>query len=245
MRGPARRGILAGMGTGLVELVVFADRADAGRRLGVALATERAGGAAVVGLARGGVVVAAEAARLLGLPLDVVAVRKVRHPWQPEYGIGAVTPGDGLYLRGPDGLSEAEVQLAVTSAQRQAADLDTRLHARRPALDLAGLTTILVDDGLATGGTMVAAVRWARSRGAARIVAAAPVAAPAATRRVRREADAAVFLYEPDNFGAVGYWYASFEQVGDEEVVELLDKGRDRAQAVRQPLDRASGPAGS
>lgn len=182
--------------------------------------------AVVVGVARGGVAVATEVSRLLDLPLDAVAVRKVGHPWQPEYAIGAVAPGGGVYVRAHDGLTDEEVDAVVGAAKSRAAALDSRLHAESEPLDLTERTCILVDDGLATGATMIAAVRWARSRGASRVVVAVPVGARETIELVRREADAVVCPYEPELFLAVGIWYQAFEQVGDEDVVRLLAERR-------------------
>lgn len=202
---------------------VFLDRADAGRQLGDVLQAERGRDCVVVGLARGGVQVAAEVARALDAPLDVVAVRKVRHPWQPEYALGAVTPGNGVYVRGPNGLSEEELAQAVETARAQAIALDGVLHARSPSMSLERKVVILVDDGLATGATMIAAARWAKAAGAARVVAAVPVAAADSTRQLRREVDDVVALYTPTRFFAVAGWYAHFPQVDDSEVLQLLD----------------------
>jgi putative phosphoribosyl transferase len=201
---------------------LYADRRAAGRQLAELLEDERGTDAVVVGLARGGVVVAAEVADALGLPLDAVAVRKVGHPWQPEYAIGAVAPGDGVYVRAHDGLTDEEVAAAVEATKEKAASLDRLLHAEHAALDLTGRTCILVDDGLATGATMIAAVRWARSRGAARVVAAVPVGATETAELLRREADTLVCPHELDLFLAVGIWYEVFGQVEDEDVVRLL-----------------------
>jgi putative phosphoribosyl transferase len=224
---------------------LFAERAEAGRLLAGLLESERGTSAVVVGLARGGVVVAAEAARLLGLPLDALAVRKIGHPWQPEYAIGAVAPGDGVYVRAPNGLTDEQVAAAVDATKAQAAALDGRLHAGHPTLELAEKTCILVDDGLATGATMIAAVRWARSRGASRVVTAVPVGARETVEHLRREADSVVCSYELDPFVAVGIWYEAFGQVGDEDVLRLLDEARDTATAgsstrrtVASPRDR-------
>jgi putative phosphoribosyl transferase len=211
---------------------LFADRVEAGRSLAAALERERGDALVVVGLARGGVAVAGEVARLLDVPLDVVAVRKVGHPLQPEYGIGAVTPGDGVYVRGPDGLTDAEVDAAVAQAQANAAALDARLHATDAPLDLAGKTAVLVDDGLATGGTMIAALRWARAAGAARVVAAVPVAAAASLALVGREADELVCPYPVEPFLAVGVWYGEFAQVDDTQVVRVLREARGRVAAA-------------
>lgn len=205
---------------------LFADRGDAGRALAAELEGKWGPELVVLGLARGGVEVAAEVARVLSAPLDVVAVRKVGHPLQPEYGIGAVTPGDGSYVRGPDGLTEEEVAAAVEESKAKAALLDRRLHAEHGRLDLAGKTVLVVDDGLATGGTMIAALRWARAAGARRVVAALPVAAEESLGLVRAEADEVVCLYPLSAFLAVGVSYRSFDQVDDAEVVRLLDENR-------------------
>jgi putative phosphoribosyl transferase len=214
---------------------LFADRRDAGRALADELEGERGSELVVVGLARGGVEVAAEVARVLAAPLDLVAVRKVGHPLQPEYGIGAVTPADGIYVRGPDGLTEEEVAAAVEESKAQARVLDSSLHAEHGPLDLAGKTVFVVDDGLATGGTMVAALRWTRAAGAARTVAAVPVAAEDSLELVRGEADEVVCLHPLSAFFAVGVWYRSFDQVDDAKVLRLLDENR-RATTVPQPI---------
>ena len=213
---------------------LFHDRVDAGRQLAAALARAHPGDgdAVVVGLARGGVTVAAEVARLLALPLDALAVRKIGFPGQPEYGIGAATPGvGGVYLRTDEGLGEAELHRVVERARAEADALDGDLHAHHERLDLRGRTVLLVDDGLATGATMIAAVRWARARGAARVVVAVPVAAVESARALRREADEVVCPYEERRFGAVGLWYDVFTQVENDEVVTLLDELRAPAAA--------------
>jgi putative phosphoribosyl transferase len=201
----------------------FRDRTDAGRQLAAALVGVPLADAVVIGLARGGVVVAAEVAHSLDAPLDAVAVRKIGLPAQPEYAIGATTPGmAGVYLRGDDGLPKHELQRVVVTARAEAEELDAALHAGRPRVELHGKTAVLVDDGLATGATMIAAVRWARAEGAARLVVAVPVAAAQSVGELRREADVVVCPHEEARLLAVGYWYASFEQVGDDEVARLL-----------------------
>ena len=214
---------------GVVTRALFSDRQHAGRALAGALGLEHGLDAVVVGLARGGVVVAAQVAAELGLPLDVVAVRKIRHPWQPEYAIGAVTPGDGVYVRASDGLTPAELQHAVDAARVRAAKLDARLHRDFNPIGLRDKTCILVDDGLATGATMIAAVRWARTRAAARIVAAVPVGASSSVSLLEDEADAVVCPNALHEFGAVGLWYDRFEPIEDTEVEQLL------ADSVRRP----------
>lgn len=205
---------------------LFRDRVEAGRLLAAELQEGAAPEAVVFGLARGGVVVAAEVASALGAPFDALAVRKIGHLFQPEYAIGAVTPDDGVYLRAHDGLTDEQVAEAVAGAQAKAAALDARLHERVPRLDPSGRTAIVVDDGLATGATMIAALRQARNKGAAAVIAAVPVAPAETAALVRKEADQLVCLHELDFFGAVGVWYERFEQVSDERVLQLLERAR-------------------
>jgi predicted phosphoribosyltransferase len=206
--------------------LVFEDREEAGRLLADALAGGGIRDGVVVGLARGGAVPAAVIARRLGLPLDVLAVRKVGHPAQPEYAIGAVTPGGGVYIRDTEGLPTEAVAAVVADAQKRADELDRRLHAEDPALDPGGKTVVLVDDGLATGATMRAAVRWARRAGAARVVVAVPVGPAETLAALESEADAIVCPVQPLFFGAVGFWYERFTQVSDSDVLALLRAGR-------------------
>jgi putative phosphoribosyl transferase len=210
------------VGMALRRATAFADRTHAGRLLAPLLVGERSPDAIVVGLARGGVAVAAEVGRALGLPIDALAVRKVGHPWQPEYAIGAVTPAGGVFVRAQDGLTDADVAHAVLAAQQKAEVLDRTLHRARPALPVTDRTVLLVDDGLATGATMVAAVRWARAHRARRVVVAVPVGAADTVRRLEREADAVVAFETPEELGAVGLWYRDFRPVGDAEVLALL-----------------------
>ena len=209
----------------------FADRADAGRRLARELQSERDPRTVVVGLPRGGVAVAAEVAHALDAPLEVVAVRKVGHPRQPEFAIGAVTHGGRLYLRSSEGLSEREVAAAVARASERAAELDQTLRRGRPGPDLRGRIAVVVDDGLATGATMIAALRWARAEGAARVVAAFPVGAVQSMALVRAECDRVVCPNVLPDLGAVGYWYCDFEQVETAEVLRLLAAARPAAPA--------------
>lgn len=178
----------------------------------------------VVGLARGGVVVAAEVARRLRAPLDVLAVRKVGHPWQPEYALGAVTPGGGLYLRGAEGLTTDELDAMVATAGRNADELDRLLHAGRVRAELQGHCAVLVDDGLATGATMTAAVRWARAGNASRVVVAVPVGATTTVQALRQEADEVICSHALEGFVAVGVWYRNFEQVENGDVLRLLEE---------------------
>jgi putative phosphoribosyl transferase len=204
---------------------LFHDRVDAGRRLASTLRDSDLGDAVVVGLARGGVPVAAEVARQLSLALDALGVRKVGHPWQPEYALGAVAPGGGeAFIRSHDDLGDAELQRVIEQAKVQADALHRSLHEQRAPAEIQGRTVVLVDDGLATGATMVAAVRWARGRGAARVVVAVPVGAAASIRFLHLEADEVVCPYELEDFGAVGLWYDAFPQVEGAQVEAILDE---------------------
>ncbi len=208
--------------------VAFANRAEAGRLLGEAVFDSHAcldappGGLVVVGLARGGVAVAAEVAALRHAPLDALAVRKIGHPWQPEYAIGAVAPRCNPYVRSHDGLTELELAAAVEVAQSRAALLDQRLHEAYAPVPVAGATCVLVDDGLATGATMTASVHWARAAGARRVVVAVPVGAAATVTAMEQAADEVVCLETSSDFGAVGLWYRDFPQLSDAEVISLL-----------------------
>jgi putative phosphoribosyl transferase len=209
-----------------LSLFPFDDRAHAGKILAGELLPKLEKDAVVIGLARGGIVVAAAVARALDLPLETVAVRKIRHPLQPEYALGAVGPGGPPYVRARDGLTHEQLMIAVASAQRQALALDRSLHGDRPQRSLAGRTVVLIDDGLATGATMIAAARWARGLRARRVVAATAVGARDTVELVRQEVDEVVCPYALADLGAVGLWYADFSAVDDDEVDELLRGSR-------------------
>lgn len=223
---------------------LFEDRADAGRRLAREMGDPPEGRVVVYGLARGGVPVAAEVARTLGAPLDALVVRKVGHPLHEEYALGAVTADGPPFmreLRGLDGRAVSRLRARVQAASAQAHAMDERLHQDVDRLDPSGATCVLVDDGLATGATMVAACRWARGHGASRVVAAVPVAARESVDALRAEADEVVCPYPVDNFWAVSIWYADFGQTGEDEVRALLRAGRP-AEPPRwpDPVDEAS-----
>lgn len=232
---------------GCVDITSFESRHEAGRLLARVLVEADVVDAAdgrivVIGLARGGVEVAAEVAAAWHAPLDALAVRKVGHPWQPEYGIGAVAPGGVEYIRAHDGLTDEQVAEAVRAAELKAEILDARLHERHAPLSVEGATCILVDDGLATGGTMVAAIRWARAERAEHVVVAVPVGAAATVLGLERDedVDSVVCLVTPIDFGAVGMWYDDFHQVSDEDVVALLSSSHD-GDSVRSAAEIAVG----
>ena len=205
---------------------------DAGRALARALAAF--GGAAdviVLGLPRGGVPVASEIARSLGLPLDVLVVRKLGLPWQPELAMGAIASGGAMVLNKDVLRHSAFGEEALEQVKRrELVELERRERAFRgtsPPLDVSGRTAIVVDDGLATGATMEAAVRALRIQGAARVVVAVPVASVEARERVAALADEVFCLETPRYFSAVGQWYRDFDQTSDREVSELLEGARE------------------
>jgi len=209
----------------------FADRREAGRQLARQL-SRFAGRDDVIVLAlpRGGVPVAFEVAQGLGAPLDVFVVRKLGVPGHEELAMGAIA-ADGVRVLNPDVLRmvpRAEEILARVTAveQRECERREQEYRAGRPALDLRGKTAILVDDGFATGASMRAAVAVARKRGAARIIAAAPVGARETCAELGREADEVVCLIQPREFFAVGEYYVDFSQTSDEEVRGLLERSR-------------------
>lgn len=214
--------------------LLFRDRTEAGRRLGAALDRLADYDVVVLGLPRGGVPVAAEVAAALRAPLDVVVVRKLGVPSQPEVAMGAVGEG-GVRVTNDSVLRVAgvpEEELAAAE-RRERAEVERRARLLRGSADrvpVAGRVALVVDDGVATGSTALAACRVVRALGAARIVVAVPVTAPDAVRRLSAEADEVLSLTTPDRFSAVGEWYHDFTQVTDDEVARLL------AEARRRPL---------
>jgi len=217
---------------------VFENRAEAGRALAAALAAWRgAPDTVVLGLPRGGVPVAHEIASALGLPLDVLLVRKLGLPWQPELAMGAIASGGAVVVNDevvrhlPAGSHEFEAVRA--REQRELERREREFRGNRPPLDMHGRTGILVDDGLATGATMEAAVLSLRSLGAKRVVVAVPVASVEARDRVAAIADEIVCLAAPEWFSAVGQWYRDFDQTEDAEVRELLARAGPGAGGVQ------------
>lgn len=210
--------------------MLFRDHRHAGRELAGKLLELSADGditdPVVLALPRGGVPVAAEAARALGAPLDVLVVRKIGVPGHPETGVGAVA-GDGPPVfdrRALETLGLAEEELAG-DVTRERAELRRREDLYRrglPAPAVEDRSVIVVDDGLATGVTARAALRSLRARNPARLLLAVPVCAPQSAQDLRQEADDLVCLHQPDPFRAVGEWYEEFAQVTDDEVVATL-----------------------
>ena len=205
---------------------IFRDRHDAGIRLAKLLAQLSSERPVVVGMARGGVPVAAEVAQALDAPLDVAVVRKIGAPNNPEYALGALAEGGVHVLSDATaralGLSEADVRRLITEAERELPERTRRYRRGREPLDVGGRTVILVDDGLATGRSAHAAIESLRNRGAARVILAVPVAAPESVEWLSRVADEIVSVEMPEDLWAVGLWYEDFRPTSDEEVAALL-----------------------
>lgn len=205
----------------------FAHRAEAGRRLADRLTPYQGRPDVIVlGLPRGGVPVAFEVAHALGAPLDVFLVRKLGVPGHEELALGAIATG-GVRVLNLDvvkalNLSESVIAAVTQEQQAELARRERAYRGDRPAPDLRGRIVILVDDGLATGSTMRAAIAAVRHSAPARVVVAVPTGAPSTCASLRAEADEVVCLLTPEPFRAVGLWYADFRPTTDEEVVNLL-----------------------
>jgi putative phosphoribosyl transferase len=221
--------------------MIFNDRTDAGRRLAERLQHLRGENVVVLGLPRGGVPVAFEVARALDAPLDVIVVRKLGVPYQPELALGAIGEGDVRVLderiTGHVRLPTEELAEVERAARAELLRRVEKFRAGKDRTALAGRTALIVDDGLATGSTARAACQVARAQGAARVILAVPVGAADAVRLLQRDADEVVCLETPARFMAVGQWYSNFRQTTDREVAGLLDRAARRA--AQQSPERA------
>ena len=212
----------------------FRDRIEAGRLLAARLHHLKAQPIVVLGLPRGGVPVAYEVAKALGAPLDVIVVRKLGMPFDPELGMGAIGE-DGVKIINEEMVKLAGVDDRVIARveAREREELDRRarrFRGDRPRLPLEGMTAVIVDDGIATGSTARAACQVARAHGAARVVLAVPVAPPDWVRRLGADADEFVCIATPEPFYAIGQFYADFTQTTDEQVVDYLERAGRPAQ---------------
>jgi len=211
--------------------MIFANRVDAGRRLAARLEEYRSPDTIVLAIPRGGVVIGYEVARALDAPLDVTIPRKIGAPGQPELAIGAV--GDDVVVLDDRTISYLHVrdEYITEEIERQKAEIERRWRLYRddrPFPDVKGKTVLLVDDGMATGATTLAAARAVRAKEPGRLVLAVPVAPVESVARLRPEVDEIVVLETPEPFFSVGSWYSVFDQTSDEEVIDLLHRAESR-----------------
>ena len=211
--------------------MLFVSREDAGVKLGEHLREQNVQADLVLGLPRGGVVVAAEIARLLNLPLNVIVVRKIGHPRHREFAVGALAEGDVVIL---DAVAIERTQVLRDELEEVLSEEKARLReyqlkfGEMGTADFSNRTVLIVDDGLATGATTEAAVLSARKRNARQVLVAVPIASDNAFERISRVADRILTLLVDPNFDAVGRYYRQFSQTTDEEVVALLNLDRKR-----------------
>jgi putative phosphoribosyl transferase len=211
-------------------MLTFSDRRAAGRLLAQELERYAQEAPIVIALPRGGLPVGFEVASALRAPLDVWVVRKLGVPSDPELGMGAVAEGGSVYLS-PDvvrqsGVSDAQLEELIEAKRREVEARVRLFRGRRARPNLRGRTVILVDDGIATGGTVAAALGAMRREGARKIVLAVPVAAADSLERLAESVDDVVCLAAPNEMGAVGDWYRVFHQVDDDEALALLERAR-------------------
>ena len=218
-----------------MSLYLFRDRTDAGQQLAQKLVHLKAAKPLVLALPRGGVPVGIEIARVLNAPLDLLLVRKIGVPTQPELALGAVVDGDEPHTFINKGIARAahisEAELAAAT-KREIEEIGRRRHlwlAGRHQVSIAGRTAIVVDDGVATGASIRVALKAVKAERAARVILAAPVAPPDTARELRADCDEAVFVATPEDFMAVGSFYQDFRQLEDSEVKDLLAHAQAKA----------------
>ncbi len=224
-------------------MAYFSNRVDAGKRLAASLTDFVGKNAIVLAIPRGGVVVGYEIARALNLPLDLIIPRKIRAPDNLELAIGAVTE-DGTIILDKKlaayiGVSESYIK---EESERQKLEIERRLKMYRqnePYPSLKGKDVIIVDDGIATGSTMKAALASVRNRGAKTVTIAVPVGPPSTIEELERQADRVVCPYTPEYFAAIGQFYRDFRQTSDDEVIELLKQNRQRNRENQPGMVRA------
>ena len=218
----------------------FKDRSDAGRKLAKALASYKEQQPVILALPRGGVPVAVEVAAALNAPLDLILVRKIGVPFQPELAMGAVVDGGApIIVRNEDvirlaGIDESEFKAICDSELTEIERRRQRYLESRQRADISGHTAIVIDDGIATGATTRAALRATRMRNPKRLVLAVPVAPTDTVAELRSEADDLICLEDHELFGAIGIYYADFNQVSDDEVIEILKRFPGRKPATTE-----------
>lgn len=219
------------------------DRAEAGRELARLLKSYEKETPIILGMPRGGVVVAYEIASLLHAPLDVIVTRKIGAPNQPEFAIGAIAPGDIVLLNKEVikdiQLSNTEIQSLINNETQEMKRRLKLYRGNRPAIDVKNKTIIVVDDGLATGLTALAAIRSLRQLHPKKIILAMGACARDSTKRLQQEVDELICLLTPEPFYAVGQWYRYFDQTTDEEVIQLLTLNRNALSEIAMIQERA------
>jgi putative phosphoribosyl transferase len=228
-----------------MTIKMFRDRSEAGRRVAVKVARlDLAGDVVVLGLPRGGVPVACEVALELGAPLDVLVVRKIGAPFDRELAVGAIAHGGIAVfndsLRGALGLDERSLMGTLHREREELRRRERAYRGGKPPLDVRGKTVIIVDDGMATGATMEAAVLATRKLAPAEIVVAVPTSARDAVARIEAAADRVIALETPEPYYGVGAWYADFSQLGDQDVIAALERA-----AARAPRGAREGESGA
>jgi len=214
-------------------MAYFSDRVEAGKRLASALRDFAGKNGIVLAIPRGGVVVGYEIAKALSLPLDVIIPRKIGAPDNPELAIGAMTE-DGTIILDDNLITYIGVQRDYIKAEseRQKHEIERRLKLYRqnePYPSLKGLDVVIVDDGIATGSTMKAALASVKNRGASTVTVAVPVGPPSTIKELKKQADRVVCLYTPEYFQAIGQFYTDFNQTTDEEVIQLLKRNKQKS----------------
>lgn len=219
----------------------FKDRSDAGRKLAAALAGYKDQQPVILALPRGGVPVAEEVAAALNAPLDLILVRKIGVPFQPELAMGAVVDGGApIIVRNENvirlaGIDESDLKAVCDSELAEIERRRQRYLGSRERVDVTGRTAIVIDDGIATGATTRAALRATRMRNPKRLVLAVPVAPTESLAAMRQEADDVVCLEDYEPFGAIGFYYHDFRQISDEEVIEMLGRFPVRTRDAMRP----------
>jgi predicted phosphoribosyltransferase len=208
----------------------FKNRSEAGQKLARALSNYKDQHPVILALPRGGVPVAAEVAGALGAPLDLILVRKIGVPFQPELAMGAVVDGGApIIVRNEDvvqsaGIDETQFKAVCDGELAEIERRRQRYLGGRERVDVVGRTAVVIDDGIATGATMRAALRATRMRNPTKLVLAVPVAPSESIVEMREEADEVICLEDHEFFGAIGYYYGDFRQISDEEVIEILER---------------------
>lgn len=202
---------------------MFYNRDDAAQQLAEGLKKYRNEDAIILAVPRGGVPIGKIVSRVLGFPLDIILTKKIGHPANKEYAIGAVGINDSYFTDAGDSVSSDYVKQEVERVRSGLKERYELYMGDKEPLDLYNKTVIIVDDGIATGSTLLATIKLARAKGAVKVIIAAPVGPPRSVKKLREAADEVVCLHVPPDFNAVGQYYQEFDQVSDDEVRAMLN----------------------